>query len=245
LILASRRRVDELLCERGLASSSSEARALVMAGKVFSGSQRIDKAAELLGETRELEVRGRQRYVSRGGLKLERGIDHFAVECAGAVCLDAGCSTGGFSDCLLQRGAARVYAIDVGYGQIDWGLRNDERVILFERTNLREVERESLDPLPSVLVADLSFIGLVKVVPVLARLCAAQATLLVLVKPQFELPRGDAVGGVVRDPALHAKAVAMVDNAATAAGLQVLGSVESPLLGPRGNREFFAAYRAS
>lgn len=245
MILARRQRVDELLCERGLAQTTAEARALIMAGKVFSGSQRIDKAAELLAGTQELEVRGRRRYVSRGGLKLEGGLDYFGVDCTGAVCLDGGCSTGGFTDCLLQRGAKRVYAIDVGYGQIDWRLRNDARVVLFERTNVREVDKAALDPLPSIVVADLSFIGLAKVMPVLARLCDPQATLLVLVKPQFELPRNASVGGVVRDPALHAKAVAMVDAAAAAAGLTVVGAVESPLRGPRGNKEFFAAYRCA
>jgi len=245
LILGKRLRVDDLLCARGLAQTLAEARALVMAGQVYRGLQRIDKPSELVTAGDVLEVRGRRRYVSRGGTKLERALEHFKIECNGAVCLDAGCSSGGFTDCLLQHGASRVYAIDVGYGQIDWGLRNDRRVVLFERTNLRDVTADDLDPLPTIVVADLSFIGLVKVMPTLVGLCAPEATLVLLVKPQFELARGETTGGVVRDPALHAKAIAMVDEAARVSGLRVLGSVESPLRGPRGNSEFLVAYRTA
>jgi 23S rRNA (cytidine1920-2'-O)/16S rRNA (cytidine1409-2'-O)-methyltransferase len=157
------------------------------------------------------------------------------------VCLDAGCSTGGFTDCLLQRGAARVYAVDVGYGQLDWALRRDARVVVMERTNVRTLDPASLDPRPDLVVADLAFISLRAVLGTLSACIAGAGDLVLLVKPQFELERDDVRGGVVTDAALHRRAVDLVAESARATGLHVVGDVSSPLLGPKGNREFFLA----
>lgn len=212
-----------------------------MAGDVSSSGRRIDKPGELVPLDIELHVRAAARHVSRGGGKLEAALDGFDIAVAGRVCLDAGCSTGGFTDCLLQRGASRVYAVDVGYGQLAWSLRNDPRVVLYERTNVRALRRAELDPPPTLVVADLSFVSLREVLPTLLGLCARPGELVVLVKPQFELPRALVPGGVVRDPALRARAVAEVAAAARDLGLQVRGPVESPVPGAEGNRESFLA----
>lgn len=228
--------------EQGLAASVEEARALIMAGKVLAGSDRIDKAGDLVSETTELRLRGSEPFVSRGGRKLEHALEELAIDVAGRVCLDAGASTGGFTDCLLRRGASRVYAVDVGYGQLAWKLRNDQRVAVMERTNLRSMDATALDPLPDLVTADLAFIALRKVLPDLIRLTRPGARFVLLVKPQFELPREDmkdVEGGVVTDPALHEQAVAAVEQAALAAGLELSGRVPSPIRGADGNREFF------
>lgn len=213
-----------------------------MAGRVLAGTRRIDKPGAEVEASCDLVVREVEPYVSRGGRKLAHALDHFATEVAGCWCLDAGCSTGGFTDCLLSRGAAHVFAVDVGYGQLAWKLRGDARVTVLERTNVRDLAPTALSPLPEVVVADLAFISLRKVLPRLALLAAPRAVFLLLVKPQFELPREDlagAHGGVVTDPLLHDKAVALVEAAAPVAGLQWRGAVASPLPGADGNREFF------
>jgi 23S rRNA (cytidine1920-2'-O)/16S rRNA (cytidine1409-2'-O)-methyltransferase len=239
-----RNRADTLLVERGLAATADEAARLILAGRAWAGEARVASPGELLAIDTDLSLSERQQYVSRGGDKLAGALDHFAIRPNGRVCLDAGASTGGFTDCLLQRGAARVYAVDVGYGQLDWRLRSDERVVVRERTNVRELKPASLVPPPDLVVADLAFIGLGTVLPVLKSFVPGDGEMVLLVKPQFELPRGDVKGGVVTDPALHRRAVDSVEQAARALGLQVVGSVESPLKGPKGNREFFVAVRA-
>jgi len=212
-----------------------------MAGDVSAGGRRIDKPGEQLPHDAELHVRAAARHVSRGGAKLEAALEGFGIEVAGRVCLDAGCSTGGFTDCLLQRGAARVYAVDVGYGQLAWSLRTDPRVVVYERTNIRSLRASDLDPAPTLVVADLSFVSLRSVLADLVALCARPGELVVLVKPQFELPREQVIGGVVKDPALRARAVEAVAAAARELGLEVRGPIESPVPGPEGNRELFLA----
>lgn len=226
---------------RGFAATRDEAARIIMAGDVSVSGRRVDKPGEQLPADVELHVRAAAKHVSRGGGKLEAALDGFAVEVAGRVCLDAGCSTGGFTDCLLQRGAKRVYAVDVGYGQLAWSLRNDPRVVIFERTNIRALRRADLDPPPTLVVVDLSFVSLRSVLPALVDLCERPGELLVLVKPQFELPRALVSGGVVTDPALRARAVEEVAGAARRLDLGVRGPIESPLPGAEGNRELFLA----
>ena len=223
----------------GLAGSRDEAARLVLAGLVLDGTRRIDKAGELVADDAGLSVRGRRRFVSRGGEKLDAALEHFPVQVAGAVCLDAGCSTGGFTDCLLRRGAARVYAIDVGYGQLAWSLRGDARVVVMERTNVRAVDPAALDPRPAIVVADLSFVSLTGVLASLIALAApGPATFILLVKPQFEVASSDTERGIVTSPELRAKAVAAVAAEARRLGLAVAGEIESPLRGADGNVEF-------
>jgi 23S rRNA (cytidine1920-2'-O)/16S rRNA (cytidine1409-2'-O)-methyltransferase len=239
----ARGRADRMLVERGLAASVDEAARFILAGEVFSGVVRVTSPAQTLGADAPLTVRLRRRYVSRGGEKLAAALDHFSIAPDGRVCLDAGCSTGGFTDCLLQRGATRVYAVDVGYGQFAWTLRHDQRVELLERTSVRALEPASLDPRPDLVVADLAFISLRTVLPVLAAFLEGPGDLLLLVKPQFELAREDVKGGVVTDPQMHGRAVELVERAALDLALEVAGHAPSPLLGPKGNREFFVALR--
>lgn len=215
-----------------------------MAGGVSTEGRRVDKAGELLDPAAVLNAKIGARYVSRGGLKLEHGLDAFDVDPRGRVCLDAGCSTGGFTDCLLQRGARLVHAVDVGYGQLDWSLRNDERVVVHERTNVRALSRDSLCPVPDLVVANLAFVSLAAVFASLVEAAADDADYVVLVKPQFELPREQVAGGVVRDPALHDEAVRCVRTKGEELGLAFAGSVRSPLLGPEGNVEFLVAFHA-
>jgi 23S rRNA (cytidine1920-2'-O)/16S rRNA (cytidine1409-2'-O)-methyltransferase len=234
-----------LLVERGIAATVDEARRLIMAGDVSTEGRRVDKAGELLDSHAVLNAKAGARYVSRGGLKLEHGLDAFEVDPTGRVCLDAGCSTGGFTDCLLQRGARLVHAVDVGYGQLDWSLRNDERVVVHERTNVRALSKDSLQPAPDLVVADLAFVSLAAVFASLVEAASEATDYVVLVKPQFELPRDRVADGVVRDPALHDDAVRRVRVAGERLGLAFVGSVRSPLLGPEGNVEFLAAFEAA
>jgi len=236
-------RADQLLVRLGLARSADEAIRFILAGEVWLGSERVRAAGELVAESAPLEVRASRTYVSRGGEKLAAALDALAIDVHGRVCADVGCSTGGFTDCMLRCGAARVFAIDVGYGQFAWELRRDARVTLFERTNVRSLDPSSLVPCPDLLVADLSFIAVRSVLPKLMALVGGHGDLLLLVKPQFELPVGDVPDGVVRDPVLHERAVELVVREATRLGLSVTGHVASPLLGPKGNREFFVALR--
>ena len=219
-----------------------------MAGDVSTDGRRVDKAGELLPADATLRTKESSRYVSRGGLKLEHGLDSFGVDPAGRVCLDAGCSTGGFTDCLLQRGARLVHAVDVGYGQLAWALRNDSRVLVRERTNVRTVAPETVRPAPDLVVADLAFVSLTRALPALVGLTqGAVAEFVLLVKPQFELPREKVPDGVVRDSVLHREAVERVVSRATELGLKSLfegaAAVESPLIGPEGNREFLVGFR--
>jgi 23S rRNA (cytidine1920-2'-O)/16S rRNA (cytidine1409-2'-O)-methyltransferase len=239
-VTGSRRRVDLLLVERGLCASRDEAQRLLLAGKVFAAGQRVTKPGSLLPTETPLEVTGPAcPYVSRGGLKLAHALRCFAVDPAGRVCLDVGASTGGFTDCLLQAGAARVIALDVGYGQLHARLRADPRVDVLERTNVRQALPSQLPAAPDLAVIDVSFISLRLVLPVVLGLLLCPWDVVALIKPQFEVGRGR-VGkrGVVRDPALHREVLEEVAAQGTRLGCGLRGLTASPILGPMGNREF-------
>jgi 23S rRNA (cytidine1920-2'-O)/16S rRNA (cytidine1409-2'-O)-methyltransferase len=235
-----RRRLDVELVRRGLANSRAEARAAVEAGLVTVAGSPATKAASLVAADAPVKVLGPARpFVSRGGEKLRAALDRFSVDPRGRDCLDAGASTGGFTDCLLQAGAGRVVAVDVGYGQLAWGVRNDPRVTVMERTNVRTLEREALPFAPDLVVADLSFISLRAVLPALVHAAAPHAEFVVLVKPQFEAgPGGVGSGGVVRDPEVWRRVLGEVAEAFGSVAVGVLGVVASPLRGPAGNVEF-------
>jgi 23S rRNA (cytidine1920-2'-O)/16S rRNA (cytidine1409-2'-O)-methyltransferase len=238
---AARTRVDVALVERGLADTRASAQRLVMAGLVFSGERRIDKPGTPVAADLPLDVRGQPHpYVSRGGMKLARGLEAFDVPVADRIALDVGASTGGFTDVLLQRGAARVYAVDVGHGQLAWKLRQDPRVTVLERTNIRDVTRREVPDPIDLVVSDVSFIGLRTALPAALALAAPDARLVALIKPQFEVGKGRVGrGGIVRDPALHVEACAAIrDWLAAQPGWRVLGVVDSPIAGADGNREF-------
>jgi 23S rRNA (cytidine1920-2'-O)/16S rRNA (cytidine1409-2'-O)-methyltransferase len=236
-----KRRADLLLVERGLCDSRERARALILAGKVLSGEQRIDKAGQSLWSDAPLSLRGQDHpFVSRGGVKLAGALDAFGVDPADRVVADVGASTGGFTDRLLQRGARRVYAIDVGYGQLHERLRRDARVVVMERTNARHVSPADLPEAMDWVVIDASFIGLDKLLPPAAALLRPGGELIALCKPQFEVgPQHVGKGGVVRDEAARAAAVQGVRDCAQALGLEVAGQADSVLEGPAGNREVF------
>ena len=237
----SKTRLDVALVERGLAETRAAAQRLVMAGLVFSNERRLDKPGHAVAAKTPLEVRGQPHpYVSRGGLKLEKGLDHFAIPVAGRVALDVGASTGGFTDLLLQRGAARVYAIDVGTNQLAWKLRQDPRVVSMERTNMRDATRAEVPEPIDLVVCDASFIGLRTVLPAALALAAPGAHLVALIKPQFEVGRGRVgKGGIVRDPELHREVCdTIVAWLGEQPGWQVLGLADSPIEGADGNREF-------
>ncbi len=241
-----KRRADQLLVDRGLADSRSRAAALILAGQVFSGERRVAKAGDLLPEDAPLELRGQDHpWVSRGGLKLAHGLDRFAIDPAGRICLDVGASTGGFTDVLLARGAARVHAVDVGHGQLAWKLRQDPRVVVLERVNARHLTRALVPDPIDLVVCDASFIGLETVLPAALALTAEEAHLVALIKPQFEVGKGRVgKGGVVRDPALHEEVCQRIGDWLTAQpGWTVLGIEDSPITGPEGNKEFLIAGR--
>jgi 23S rRNA (cytidine1920-2'-O)/16S rRNA (cytidine1409-2'-O)-methyltransferase len=240
---APKGRADQLLVDRGLVESRARAQALILAGKVFSGEARIEKPGQALAADRPLSLRGQDHpWVSRGGVKLAHGLAHFGLSPAGRVCLDVGASTGGFTHVLLHKGAARVYAVDVGHGQLDWSLRNDPRVVVRERVNARYLSAEGVPEPIGALVCDASFIGLATLLPQPLALCAPGAWAVALIKPQFEVGPAVAKGGVVRDPAAH-RAVCERVSAwwGGLPGWRVLGVEPSPLLGPEGNREFLLA----
>ena len=244
----SRVRLDQLIVDRGLAESRSRAQALLLGGKVRVGDgdgARFDrKPGDLVDPETALEVTQPHPYVSRGGHKLAAALDAFGVDPAGRVCLDVGASTGGFTDVLLQRGASRVYAVDVGRGQLSEALRRDSRVISMERTNARSLTTTSLPEPVSLASVDVSFISLRLVLgPIASTFGADGGDLIPLVKPQFEAGRGETNAGVVRDPAVHERVLREVDEAARAAGLEPLASIPSPILGPEGNREFLLHLR--
>ena len=239
----TRVRIDRLLVERGLVASRERARRLVMAGDVLVGDRPVTKPGAEVPAGAEVRLRAADSpYVSRGGEKLAGALDAFGLEARDLVALDVGASTGGFTDCLLQRGARRVIALDVGYGQLAWKLRQDARVLVIERTNARALTPTMLPEVPDLAVVDVSFISLATVLPAVASVVRPGATILALVKPQFEVGRGRVgKGGVVRDPALRAEAVAGVRAAAERLGLALRGEAESVLPGPKGNREVFLA----
>jgi 23S rRNA (cytidine1920-2'-O)/16S rRNA (cytidine1409-2'-O)-methyltransferase len=239
----ARVRLDHLLTERGLYASRSRAAAAVIAGDVMvgPGRRRAEKPGQLVAADVDVEVVAPPPYVSRGGIKLANALDAFGFEVAGRQALDVGASTGGFTDCLLQRGAAHVVALDVAYGELAFSLRDDPRVTVMERVNARALEADSLPYAPDLVVADVSFISLAKVLPAVLRACAERFDALVMVKPQFEVGRERVgKGGVVADPALRREALVSVAEAAVACGASVLGFASSGLPGPAGNRETFA-----
>jgi len=217
-----------------------------MAGRVFTGTTRLEKPGALVNEDAEVEVRGAVHpYASRGGLKLAHGLDHFGIDPADKICLDVGASTGGFTDVLLQRGAARVYAVDVGRGQLAWKLRQDRRVVVREGVNARALTREIVPEDVDLISCDVSFISLEKVLPACLALAAPEAVLVALIKPQFEVGKGRVgKGGVVRDPELHREVCERIEDfIAAQPGWKVVGVTESPVLGPAGNKEFLIAAR--
>ncbi|MEQ8228053.1 MAG: TlyA family RNA methyltransferase [Rhodospirillales bacterium] len=237
----SKTRLDQLLVERGLADNRTKAQALVMAGLVFGTDRRFDKPGQQVPANIEITVKGKDHpWVSRGGLKLAKGLDHFSVDPSGLVCLDLGASTGGFTDVLLTHGAAKVYAIDVGQGQLDWKLRNDARVVVLEKTNARHLTSEQVPDAIDLIVCDVSFIGLEKVLPPAMAFAKPGARLIALIKPQFQAGPGQVgKGGVVRDPAVHQAVCDEVQAfVADDCGWQVLGITPSPIKGPEGNIEF-------
>jgi 23S rRNA (cytidine1920-2'-O)/16S rRNA (cytidine1409-2'-O)-methyltransferase len=243
--LPTKTRLDQLLIDRGLAESRAKAQALVIAGRVFAGGRKLDKPGTAVVPDVEVEVRGGQEWVSRGAYKLLAGLDAFNVDPAGLVAVDVGASTGGFTEVLLQRGAARVYAVDVGYGQLDARLRGDPRVTVLERTNARHLSAEQVPEPVGLVVCDASFIGIKTVLPASLALTQSPAWLVALIKPQFEVGKGRVgKGGVVRDPGLHAEVCDDVRSWLGALpGWEVLGVVESPITGPAGNKEFLIGGR--
>jgi 23S rRNA (cytidine1920-2'-O)/16S rRNA (cytidine1409-2'-O)-methyltransferase len=233
-------RADQLLVSRGLAESRTRAQALIMAGAVFSGDRKLAKAGEMLAEDAAVDVRGKDHpWVSRGGIKLDHGLTHFGFDATGAVALDVGSSTGGFTDVLLSRGAAKIYAVDVGTNQLAWKLRQDSRVVVHEQTNARNLDVSIVPEPVDVVVCDASFIGLAKVLEAPLKLARAGARLVALVKPQFEAGREEVgKGGVVRDPAVHERVCADAAAWVETQGWSVVGITPSPITGPEGNVEF-------
>jgi 23S rRNA (cytidine1920-2'-O)/16S rRNA (cytidine1409-2'-O)-methyltransferase len=243
-----RERIDKLLVERGLAESRTKAQALVMAGVVLVDEQRVAKSSDQFPIDAPVRVKyaddPASRYVGRGALKLEAALREFQLNVAGAVCLDVGASTGGFTDCLLQNGAAKVFAVDVGHNQIDWRLRNDPRVVVKEGINARYLQPEDFPTRFDLAVINVSFISATKILPAVVPLICESGSIVTLIKPQFEVGRGEVGGGgIVRDPAKHAQAVETVNNTATELGLYVAGVIESPIQGAEGNVEFLAHYQ--
>ncbi len=233
-------RADQLLVSRGLAESRTKAQALVMAGLVFSGEKKLAKAGDMLAKDAPLEVRGKDHpWVSRGGIKLAHGLDHFGFDVTGTVALDVGSSTGGFTDVLLAKGATKVYAVDVGTNQLAWKLRQDPRVVVLEQTNARYLTSEQIPESIDIVTCDASFISLSKVLESPLKFARTGAKLVALVKPQFEAGREEVgKGGVVRDPAVHQRVCAEAADWVASQGWRVLGIVESPITGPEGNVEF-------
>lgn len=239
--MGEKKRLDLLLVERGLQTSRERAKAVIMSGCVYVNQQKADKPGELYAESDEIEVRGGLQYVSRGGLKLEKALDFFGVDPAGLSAIDIGASTGGFSDCMLQRGVKKIYAVDVGYGQLAWSVRCDERVTTMERTNIRYVTPQQIGEELDLAVCDVSFISLRLVFPVVRRLLKKDGRMLTLIKPQFEAGR-EKVGkkGVVREAATHIEVIERVLHDAAENGFAVRGLTYSPIKGPEGNIEFLA-----
>lgn len=240
-------RVDKLLVERGLATSRTKAQAMVMAGVVVVNEQRINKPSEMVAPDAEIRVKGSDdpssRYVGRGGLKLEAALREFEINVEGLTCLDVGASTGGFTDCLLQHGARKVFAIDVGRNQIDWRLRTDARVEVREGVNARYLKPDDFPTRFDLIVIDVSFISATKILPAIDPLLTDTGRLITLIKPQFEVGRGEVgKGGIVRDTQKHARVIGEVNGAARNLGLQVRSVIESPIHGADGNVEFLALY---
>ena len=238
--MAEKLRLDKLMVERGLAPSREKAQALIMAGQVVVGDHAVDKSGQQVALDADIRIKGDVLpYVSRGGLKLKKALDEFGVDVTGVVAIDVGASTGGFTDCLLQAGARKVFAVDVGYGQLAWKLQQDPRVVSMEKTNIRHLLPEQLDDRPELAVIDASFISLAKVLPATVALVRPGGCIIALIKPQFEVGKGEVgKGGIVRDPAAHERVIDGVRQTAREMGLIVAGLCESPITGADGNREF-------
>ncbi|MFH0799230.1 MAG: TlyA family RNA methyltransferase [Pseudomonadota bacterium] len=237
-------RIDRLLMELEMVPSRQKAVALIMAGCVYVGETKAAKPGQLVDPEAKISIRGEDHpYVGRGGVKLARALDEFKVEVEGKTCMDVGASTGGFTDCLLQRGAARVYAIDVGYGQLAWKLASDERVVVIERTNIRKMPPDNIPSKIDIAVIDVSFISLSIVLPVVDTFLSAGSLVVALIKPQFEVGRElVGKGGIVRDPKSHELATERIRSAGLAIGWSYEGVVDSPILGAKGNREFLICF---
>jgi 23S rRNA (cytidine1920-2'-O)/16S rRNA (cytidine1409-2'-O)-methyltransferase len=243
--MGKRQRLDLLLLERGLVDSREEGRRRILAGDVLVNDQAVTKAGSAIDAGAAIRLKARSRYVSRGGFKLEKALSEFAVDVNGKTALDIGASTGGFTDCLLAHGAARVIAVDVGYGQLDWKLRNDSRVTVLEKTNIRYLDPDALPGRADLASIDVSFISLKLVLPRLKLLLMPRHEVIALIKPQFEVGKGQVgKGGVVRSSEEHERVIAAMKTAAIEQGYHVVGVVESPLLGPKGNKEFLIYLRA-
>jgi 23S rRNA (cytidine1920-2'-O)/16S rRNA (cytidine1409-2'-O)-methyltransferase len=243
-----RDRIDKLLVERGLADSRTKAQALIMAGAVLVNEQRAEKPSDLIEPGASIRIKGADdpaaRYVGRGGVKLEAALREFAIDVRALLCLDVGASTGGFTDCLLQHGARRVVAIDVGHNQLDWRLRNDFRIEVREGVNARHLQPQDFNERFDIAVMDVAFISATKVMPAIVPLLNSGGPLLVLIKPQFEVGRGEVgKGGIVREPEKHERVIAEVNRAAEGLGLKVRGLIQSPIHGADGNIEFLAWYQ--
>jgi 23S rRNA (cytidine1920-2'-O)/16S rRNA (cytidine1409-2'-O)-methyltransferase len=239
--ISGKERLDKVLVDRGLVKSRERAKALVMEGRVIVDGNRVVKAGTAVNADSDIVLKAADiPFVSRGGLKLQAALDFFSVEAAGAVAMDIGCSTGGFTDCLLKRQARKVYAVDVGYGQFDWALRNDPRITLLEKTNIRYLDRSAIPETIDLAVIDVSFISLMKVLPKALEFLAGDGSVLALVKPQFEVGRGMVgKGGVVKDETVRLSAVGKIRTGAEQTGFRVVGDFESPVHGQKGNREYF------
>jgi 23S rRNA (cytidine1920-2'-O)/16S rRNA (cytidine1409-2'-O)-methyltransferase len=237
--MGKRQRLDLLLVERQLVASREEGRRRILAGEVLVNQQPVTKAGNLIDGAATLSVKAAPPYVSRGGVKLEKALREFAIQVAGKNAIDIGASTGGFTDCLLAHGAAKVIAVDVGYGQLDWKLRNDPRVVVLEKTNVRYLDPATLPFVPELATIDASFISLKLILPKTRSLITAHGTVIALIKPQFEVGKGKVgKGGVVRSAEEHQRVIDEISHAAVDCGFRVLAVTESPLLGPKGNKEF-------
>ena len=242
--MGKRERLDLLLLERQLVESREAGRRRILAGEVLVNDQAVTKAGSFVALDARIRLKASPRYVSRGGFKLEKALQEFAISVAGKTALDIGASTGGFTDCLLAHGAARVFAVDVGYGQLDWKLRNDSRVVVLEKTNIRHLDRRVLPDDVELATIDASFISLKLILPCVKALLSETHEVIALVKPQFEVGRGKVgKGGVVRSAAEHARVIDEITTAASAIGYTSRGVIESPLLGPKGNKEFLLYLR--
>ncbi|HKX83040.1 MAG TPA: TlyA family RNA methyltransferase [Pyrinomonadaceae bacterium] len=239
-------RIDKLLVERGFADSRTKAQAMVMAGLVLVDEKRVEKSSEAFHPNSNIRIKGEtaeSRYVGRGGLKLERAIEEFGIDPTGYVCLDIGSSTGGFTDCLLQHGAAKVIGVDSGTNQLAWKLRSDPRVQVRENTNARLLSREDFETAFDLVVMDVSFISVTKILPAIVPLLGESGRLVVLVKPQFEVGKGEVgKGGIVREPEKHERVIWEVNEAAVGVGLRPVRVIDSPILGAEGNKEFLVLY---
>lgn len=239
-------RIDKLLVEQGFADSRTKAQALVMSGVVLINEMRVEKSSQEFAVDSKIRIKGRtaeSKYVGRGGLKLEKALQEFHITVSGYICLDIGASTGGFTDCLLQNGAKKIVAVDVGTNQLVWKLRNDARIEVRENTNARYLKPEDFDEKFDLIVMDVSFISVTKIFPALSPLLKNSGKIIVLIKPQFEVGRGEVgKGGIVRDAEKHERVIDEVNNQATKNNLKVCGVIDSPILGADGNKEFLALY---